>query len=431
METTSLVWLSRGTCFEGLAAASPALSTYPPRCTAVPLAAGGQLNHADDELVVEQMRDQLLARMRSLGALQPPAEATQCLEVGEEGEAGGGGGAAAVGPPAVDSLAARPPHLCATAGCQRPPLTVAAATPPSAAFVHSSALPCASSVIPVKVPCTRLQTQPRTPFVSVPQAVNAYQRLSQLLRGEYPPGLLPPTPQGYIAKRVRGLAGGWELSVVLSCLGKAGKALGYTGKRVRGLAGPAPRCSCNACPHPEERRADAGAVMVEAASVCYVHCWFSLRSPFCALTLRVVHRGQFVAATGWSAPAVFSPRWLGAVVPPVTLSLLGCPARCRGQLHGGLRLELPLALALHHTVSVLPALALPRLSLLQRAAAWRPSTGAAAASGAASRGAPSCPPTLPWSSTCLRPTWRRRSGSSLRSVPAAAAGGGVAGGERS
>ena len=92
METTSLVWLSRGTCFEGLAAASPALSTYPPRCTAVPLAAGGQLNHADDELVVEQMRDQLLARMRSLGALQPPAEATQCLEVGEEGEAGGGGG---------------------------------------------------------------------------------------------------------------------------------------------------------------------------------------------------------------------------------------------------------------------------------------------------------------------------------------------------
>lgn len=40
------------------------------------------------------------------------------------------------------------------------------------------------------------------------QAVNAYQRLSSLLRGEYPPGLLPPTPQGYIAARIRQLAGG-------------------------------------------------------------------------------------------------------------------------------------------------------------------------------------------------------------------------------
>lgn len=28
------------------------------------------------------MREQLLARLRSLGSLQPPAEATACLEVG-------------------------------------------------------------------------------------------------------------------------------------------------------------------------------------------------------------------------------------------------------------------------------------------------------------------------------------------------------------
>ena len=43
--------------------------------------AGKQRNLADDELVVAQMREQLLARMRSLGSLQPPAEATACLEV--------------------------------------------------------------------------------------------------------------------------------------------------------------------------------------------------------------------------------------------------------------------------------------------------------------------------------------------------------------
>lgn len=32
--------------------------------------------------MVSQMREQLLARLRSLGSLQPPAEATACLEVG-------------------------------------------------------------------------------------------------------------------------------------------------------------------------------------------------------------------------------------------------------------------------------------------------------------------------------------------------------------
>lgn len=48
------------------------------RCS---LPAAQQRNHADDEVVVAQMREQLLARMRSLGSLQPPAEATACLEV--------------------------------------------------------------------------------------------------------------------------------------------------------------------------------------------------------------------------------------------------------------------------------------------------------------------------------------------------------------
>ena len=38
------------------------------------------------------MREQLLARMRSLGSLAPPAEATACLEVRPRREAGQGGG---------------------------------------------------------------------------------------------------------------------------------------------------------------------------------------------------------------------------------------------------------------------------------------------------------------------------------------------------
>lgn len=62
---------------------SPALLAPPiPACPS-PLQsqAGQQRNHADDELVVAQMREQLLARMRSLGSLAPPAEATACLEV--------------------------------------------------------------------------------------------------------------------------------------------------------------------------------------------------------------------------------------------------------------------------------------------------------------------------------------------------------------
>jgi len=51
----------------------------------LPFPAGRQRTHADDELVVAQMREQLLARMRSLGSLQPPPEATACLEVGHVG----------------------------------------------------------------------------------------------------------------------------------------------------------------------------------------------------------------------------------------------------------------------------------------------------------------------------------------------------------
>jgi hypothetical protein len=39
------------------------------------------------------------------------------------------------------------------------------------------------------------------------QALDRYQKLSALLRGEYPAGLLPPSPPGYIAERIRELAG--------------------------------------------------------------------------------------------------------------------------------------------------------------------------------------------------------------------------------
>lgn len=38
------------------------------------------------------------------------------------------------------------------------------------------------------------------------QAVNRYQQLAALLRGEQPRSLLPPTPRGYVAARLRQLA---------------------------------------------------------------------------------------------------------------------------------------------------------------------------------------------------------------------------------
>jgi hypothetical protein len=40
------------------------------------------------------------------------------------------------------------------------------------------------------------------------EAINRYQSLASLLRGEFPPGLLPSTPHGYVAARVRQLAEG-------------------------------------------------------------------------------------------------------------------------------------------------------------------------------------------------------------------------------
>ena len=40
------------------------------------------------------------------------------------------------------------------------------------------------------------------------QAVNTYQQLATLLRGEQPKGLLLPAPRGYVASRVRTLADG-------------------------------------------------------------------------------------------------------------------------------------------------------------------------------------------------------------------------------
>lgn len=42
----------------------------------------------------------------------------------------------------------------------------------------------------------------------VHQAVEVYQRLAALLAGEAPRGLLPPAPRGYVALRIRQLAGG-------------------------------------------------------------------------------------------------------------------------------------------------------------------------------------------------------------------------------
>ncbi len=44
-------------------------------------------------------------------------------------------------------------------------------------------------------------------FVFVLQAVNKYQRLAAVLRGEHPRGMLPPAPRGYVATRLRQLAG--------------------------------------------------------------------------------------------------------------------------------------------------------------------------------------------------------------------------------
>ena len=75
------------------------------------------------------------------------------------------------------------------AGCRH------GAAPPHASLSRPSALHvCMPSCLPSAPPCCS-------------QAVNAYQRLAALLRGEYPPGLLPPAPQGYIVARIRELAG--------------------------------------------------------------------------------------------------------------------------------------------------------------------------------------------------------------------------------
>ena len=45
------------------------------------------------------------------------------------------------------------------------------------------------------------------------QAVNKYQKITALLRGDFPPGLLPPAPQGYIASRIHSLAGTFSANV--------------------------------------------------------------------------------------------------------------------------------------------------------------------------------------------------------------------------
>ena len=40
------------------------------------------------------------------------------------------------------------------------------------------------------------------------QAIHKYQRLTDLLQGDQPRQLLPPTPRGYVVSRVRALAEG-------------------------------------------------------------------------------------------------------------------------------------------------------------------------------------------------------------------------------
>ncbi len=46
------------------------------------------------------------------------------------------------------------------------------------------------------------------PSALITQAINTYQQLATLLRGEQPKGLLLPGPRGYVASRVRTLADG-------------------------------------------------------------------------------------------------------------------------------------------------------------------------------------------------------------------------------
>ena len=50
----------------------------------------------------------------------------------------------------------------------------------------------------------------------VRQAVNRYQWLAALLKGEQPGGLLPPAPRGYVASRLQQLAG--ALQALLAAL---------------------------------------------------------------------------------------------------------------------------------------------------------------------------------------------------------------------
>ena len=55
---------------------------------------------------------------------------------------------------------------------------------------------------------------PFTPACAA-QAANRYQRTASLLRGERLRGLLPPTPPGYVASRVAGLADGPSLGAFM------------------------------------------------------------------------------------------------------------------------------------------------------------------------------------------------------------------------
>jgi hypothetical protein len=51
------------------------------------------------------------------------------------------------------------------------------------------------------------------------QAIITYQKLLLLLRGEFPPSLLPPAPDGYLLKRIEELASKWRFFFIVFSLG--------------------------------------------------------------------------------------------------------------------------------------------------------------------------------------------------------------------
>lgn len=126
-----------------------------------------------------QLREQLLTRVRSLGGMQVAPEVSACLEV-------------------------RQACLGALAG-RRGTLSMIRS---EAAKLPCCVLAAREDTLVRWLPVCFRSVATRLPPPPLPaQATNAYGRLSALLRGEAPAGLLPPTPQAYIVDRVQELAG--------------------------------------------------------------------------------------------------------------------------------------------------------------------------------------------------------------------------------